>query len=399
MFVAILLYTALIPFGFILKRRLDDASGRTMPTRFFYSLFFFHLFLTIVYYLYAQATTSDSFQYYDTSSSHKGSWLDLYGTSTVFIRFMAYPLTNVLSMSYEAVNFIFSFLGFLGFLFFYYFFVENTLFKHKLWGFPLLTLLFFLPNLHFWSASLGKGSVIFLGIAMFFFGISRPNHRIIYLVLGGLLTYHVRPHILLLLLVGLLVGFTFSSRKVSFFTRFAVVVGSAAVALFIFSDVLALVGTERESFFSEGIDFSKRASDLSRATSGVDISGYSPPFLLFTFIYRPLFVDAPGVLGLIVSFENLFLLALTVSFLRKGGFRKLWNADFLVKSAIVGFLLAAFALAQVSGNLGLAIRQKSQVLMLFLFVILRMMDEDVLRQLRRRAAREKALGIATPDGS
>jgi hypothetical protein len=59
-------------------------------------------------------------------------------------------------------------------------------------------------------------------------------------------------------------------------------------------------------------------------------------------------------------------------------------SNFLVKTALFSFLTVTIALAQISGNLGLAIRQKSQVMILFLFVVVTFLDKkklDMHRQL------------------
>ena len=54
----------------------------------------------------------------------------------------------------------------------------------------------------------------------------------------------------------------------------------------------------------------------------------------------------------------------------------------MVKTALFSFLTVAIALAQISGNLGLAIRQKSQVMILFLFVIVAFMDSEKMKVYR-----------------
>src|SRR5690606_29463650 len=121
-------------------------------------------------------------------------------------------------------------------------------------------------------------------------------------LVGGLIVYHVRPHVMLVLLVSSAIGFVFSSKGISIAVRLAFLVVAGVAFLYIYQDVLSLVGLEEEEFLSQGLDLSHRASELTKATSGVDITSYSLPMQLFTFLFRPLFFDAPGTLGLIVSF-------------------------------------------------------------------------------------------------
>jgi len=251
----------------------------------------------------------------------------------------------------------------------------------------LVKLIFYLPNLHFWSGSLGKGSVIFLGIGLFFFGITRMSSRWVAVLLGGVIIYHVRPHIMLVVLVSSAIGFIFSSRGVSTGVRVLFLAGASIAFFFIYRDVLSLVGIDEEEFITQGLDLTHRATELTKATSGVDITGYSLPMQLFTFLFRPLFFDAPGALGLVVSVENVLFLILTLKILNWRGLTFLLRGDFLVKSAVLSFISVSIALAQISGNLGLAIRQKSQVMMLFLLVLVLFLDHEKLKELRRRPRR------------
>ena len=277
---------------------------------------------------------------------------------------------------------LFAFFGFLGFLYFYVFFRENIRFKHTLFGFDLLTIIFFLPNLHFWSASFGKGPISFLGIGLFFYGVSKIQTRWIAIFIGALIIYHVRPHIMLVILISSAIGFMFTTKGVSIPLRVTFLIGVGIAFYYIYKDVLTMVGIDEEEFVSQGLDLSHRATELTKATSGVDITSYSLPMQIFTFLYRPLFFDAPGVLGIIVSFENVFYLLLTLKVLTLKGIKFTITGNFLVKTALFSFLTVTVALAQISGNMGLAIRQKSQVIILFMFVILAFLDAEKMKAYR-----------------
>lgn len=343
-------------------------------------LLLFHLFLAFVYYLYATFNPSDSVAYYSRIvNNYRGEdWAAHYGTSTRFIEFVGYPFIKYMNFSYEACMALFAFFGFVGFIYFYIFFKEHIRFGHTLFGFDLITLIFFLPNLHFWSSSFGKGSIIFMGIGLFFFGISRISSRWVAIVIGSLVIYHVRPHIMLVMLISSAIGFMFTTKGVSTSLRIVFLAGVAVAFFFIYRDVLSLVGIDEEEFISQGLDLTHRATELTKSTSGVDITSYSLPMQVFTFLYRPLFFDAPGMLGLIVSFENVFYLLITLKIFNLKGFRFMITSNFLVKTAFFSFLTVTVALAQISGNLGLAIRQKSQVMILFLFVIISFLDKQKL---------------------
>lgn len=357
-------------------------------------LFYYHLLLSAVYYLYATFNPSDSSAYYyKVEIFLRGpSWFDFYGTSTVFIEFLAYPLIHLLSFSYEACMVAFSFAGFLGFCFFYMFFEENIRVRPRIAGVDAVYFFLFLPNAHFWSASLGKGSIIFLGMGLFFWSLGRVGHRKLAMALGLIIIYHVRPHILLIVLISTLIAFLLSSKGVSPFYRVLSLALGVIVLVNIFSNVVQMVGLEED--ITEVTTISARAFELTKATSGIDISSYNFFQKLFTFIFRPLFFDAPGILGMIVSVENFICLLLALSLLDIKIIPFFRDAPFFVLAGLFSFITVSIALAQITGNLGLAIRQKSQVIFLFFFVLLKFMEHKRISALgsRKNALRPASYG-------
>jgi hypothetical protein len=366
--------------------------------KFLKRLFWYHLFLSFVYYIYAVFNPSDSSNYYrKIIEYYRGpEWSDFYGTSTTFIEWFGFPFVHGLGFTYEAMMALFSFLGFLGFIYFYKFFRERIIFENKLFGFDLFHLFFLLPNLHFWSGSFGKGSFIFLGIGLLFYGLNNIPKRYWILIIGALLTYHIRPHILLVILASSLIGFTFSTKGVGWGLKLIMILIAAFSLAFIYQDVFRMVGVNEETFLEEGLNMSHRARELSSATSGLDITSMSLPEQVFTFLFRPLFFDAPGMLGIIVSFENVFLLLVTLTFLFRGGLFFILKGDFAVKTSFFSFITVSIALAQISGNLGIAIRQKSQVMILFLFVIIQLYDDQKKSEFRARMRAAKRKAVLNP---
>ncbi len=377
-----------------MHQELGLPNHSAQDNKFLKKLFWYHLFLSLVYYVYAVFNPSDSAFYYTKVSEYRKGpdWFDFYGTSTTFIEWTGYPFINWFGFTYEAMMALFAFFGFLGFIYFYKFFRERINFKSTIFGFDMLHLFFLIPNLHFWSGSFGKGSFIFLGISLLFYGLNNIPKRYWVLLVGALITYHIRPHILFVILASSLIGFTFSTKGLGYTVKFLMIAVATVALGFIYQDVLNLVGLETDTIFSEGLNMDNRASELAKATSGLDITTMTLPEQVFTFLFRPLFFDAPGMLGIIVSFENVFLLLVTLVFIFKGGIWYIIRGDFAVKTAFFSFITVSIALAQISGNLGIAIRQKSQVMMLFLFVIIQMYDDKKKQafRARMRAAKRKA---------
>ena len=330
---------------------------------YFDILFGVHLFFTVVYLLYAYATRSDSGEYYQITVQTK-TWGELFQTGTFFIRFLCFPLSNILGLSYNSVMFIFAFLGFEGILLFYLAAKENITNLPVIWGgMSLLELLFLLPNSHFWSASLGKGSLMTFGIGLTVYGLSRFNKRILLLLLGAFLVYMGRSHMLLAIVIGVGLGLFFTERGIKWYFRFPFLLVSLVAFLLLSDNVVEQTGAESLNIF-DSKRMTHRVRELGKGGSGVDIANYGQGFKLFTFLFRPLFIDSPGLLGLFSSAENAFLLFLAFRFVLF--FPSFWiRANGFHKSAILIFFIAAISLAQISGNLGIAIRQKAQIMPLF----------------------------------
>ena len=339
-------------------------------------VYVFHLLLFLVYYTYAAFNSSDSRQYYRsiTGATDDLNWIDYYGVGTSFIEFMAFPFVEYLGLSYEAMMLLFSFFGFVGFIYFYLVIIEHTTYRHKLFGVDFIALMLFLPNMHFWTVSLGKGSVMFLGLGLFFYGLSRVGSRLLPLLIGGLIVYHVRSHIMLVIVAGTLMASLFSSKGIKTWQKIGLMAIGTAVFIPIMTTFLTYAGLEEADAKSLGDWQEHRSSELGKATSGVNLNSYSQPMRIFTFLFRPLFVDAPNAMGLVVSIENLFYLTLFIRCLSPGFVRFIATSPWLIKIALISFIGVSIALAQVTANTGIAIRQKAQVMYLFFLVFITYAD-------------------------
>ncbi len=370
--------------------------NKGLDSKFMTFLFFYHSLLATVYYLYALFNASDSRGYFGRAFNKiRGEeWFDYFGVSTTFIDFISFFFVNYLGFTYEACMATFSWFGFLGFLYFYILFREKIKSSPTLFGFDAVRVVFLLPNLHFWSSSLGKGSLIFLGFGLFFYAISKPGIRIVGLILGGWIIFQIRPHIFYVILIAMGLAYTFSNKGVAIGYRIAILLVAGFLLVYINEDILKLTGLEDESLLDPLL--SHRARELTKATSGIDISNYSIPEKLFAFWFRPLFFDAPGALGVIISFENVFYLIFFLRLLQPKAIKFIFSGDVMVKTSLITFLGVSLALAQITGNLGLAMRQKSQVMILMLFVILKFMDDQRIAHFRSVRARKEILKRLRP---
>ncbi len=332
---------------------------------YLWGLFMMHALMSVGYAVYAANTTSDSIAYYAKAGA-SSQWFDLWGIGTTFIYFLGWPFASLFNLSYYSCMIIFSFFGYLATLLFYITAKENIRLESIWLRFTLVEIVFLLPNLHFWSSSLGKGAVILLGLALFTYGLSRFNRRIVSLVVGGFITFMVRPHILFTVIVAVMLGIVLTSTGIKNYVRWLIFIVAGIVFLYISDTVLKFADTESLDILSSST-LSHRASELSKSSSGVDIQNYGLFMKMFTFWFRPLFLDGQGAVGFLVSFENLLYLYMFYVVVKKAVFYwGEWNGWFRI--CLFFFLFASFALAQVTGNLGIAMRQKAQ-LMPFFFII------------------------------
>ena len=135
-------------------------SYKKVSTGFIDLIFFLHLLLFIVYFTYTQFERSDSVSYWEFTRQ-TGSWFFWWGTDTRFIHFLVWPFASFMQLSYASCMLIFSYLGLQGVLLFYFAAKENIRSLNGVYGnYTIIELVFLLPNLHFWSNSIGKGAVM-----------------------------------------------------------------------------------------------------------------------------------------------------------------------------------------------------------------------------------------------
>ena len=335
-------------------------------------LYFYHLLFFLVYYTYTLFNPSDSIQYYYVASQIGNDWPSLFESGTNFINFLASPFVQA-GLSYESLMLIFSWFGYVGFVYAYLFMRENIPLKIKVFGrFDLLTLILFFPNMHFWTVSLGKGSVTFMGLMIFTYAVKNPTGRWFLLLLGGFFVYMVRPHVMLFMLVAVMVGLWFGRDRINTGLKVVIAVASIGFLAAASNSILAVAKLENsENVISDFETFADaRSQGLSEsAGSGVAMSNYPLPLKLFTFWFRPLFVDSPGFLGIFSSAENFIYLLLFLKIMNKRFIRFFRKSVYMVKMSAIAFLLTSFAMTFVMSNLGIIMRQKSMVMYFAFFVI------------------------------
>ena len=358
-----------------------------LSRRLLSNLFYYHLIFFGIYYATTIFSRSDSIMYY-IKASEIGSYFDIFSeTGTSFIdNFTA--IFVQFGLSYESLMLLFSYFGYIGFVFAYLFFRENipinvTVFKK----YDLLQLLLFLPNMHFWTASIGKGSLIFMGLMIFAFSIKKPGQRILFLIVGAFFVYMIRPPVMIFVLAGFVIGLLTGREKLSVPFRITLVIASLLFLFYTQESIFAVLGLDSgsDSILNDFTDYANTQSDrLETSNSGVAMQSYSLPFKLFTFWFRPLFVDSPSILGIFSSAENLIYLLLFYKLIDKRFISFIRKAPYMVKMSAITFFSASYSMTFILTNLGIIMRQKTMVMYFGLFVVYYFLAEEKYNKMKQQ---------------
>ena len=240
--IAILLFVIIIIY---LIQRIAWLKRIDQSKQFFIDvLFAMHFILFLVYILYTLNNRSDSGEYFRKAIEAE-TWISTWGTQTEFIVFLTWPFANYFGLSYGAVMMIFAFMGYQGIVLLYLTAKENipTL-KNVAFDLSILEIIFLLPNLHFWSSSIGKGSAMMFAVGLFIFGVSRFNQRKIIIGVAGFLMYMIRPHVLYGFILGIVLAILFSKKGLAL--SYKIIIGMIAsfvlyFCLFLFANRILLL--------------------------------------------------------------------------------------------------------------------------------------------------------------
>lgn len=203
----------------------------------------------------------------------------------------------------------------------------------------------------------------------------------------------IRPHIFFFVAIGTVLGYMSGKEKIPLWQKIGIFVVMIGGIVVLQDTILGVMGLQNSDNIIEdfGAASQKNAEDLSSAGSGVDITSYPLPLKLFTFWFRPLFLDAPNALGLIVSFENLIYLFLFLKIIKKDFIKFIRKSPALVKMSFVIFFTTSFAMTFVMSNLGIIMRQKSQVMYYIFFVIYYYLAQKKYKKMLHQEARKKKI--------
>jgi hypothetical protein len=258
------------------------------------------------------------------------------------------------------------------------------------------------PSLVYWPSSIGKESIVLMGLGIAVMGFVGRNERINWplLALGVFLVFAIRPEVAGVLVVSFILAqwLSFGGRWTARRAAQAVViagVGTVALVYFMRASGLEQLDLEYVTSYVEG----SNARDVGGGSSiePVEVGPLGIPVALMNILFRPFPWEAGNAMMLLAGAE-IWLFWLIVLARRQNFLRALndWRGDRLLRIAIPFILIYSIALGMMMSNLGIIARQRI-FLFPFLFVLLEARPREVSSRSRSIPA-ESASGAARDAG-
>ena len=333
-------------------------------------LFFFHMIMSFIFYIYLRLNGGDAFLYWNGAKSIDFSYyltkylLNPQPTTTMWL--INYIPSNLLNLDFFTGCILYGVFGYWGMLYILltlkkFFPLLHDLKKIKILNFSIFPTLFFMPNFHFWSSGVGKDTLSFFVICLCIYAFLDIKRRIYYILIPVILLYFIRPHILLFLFSGLAGAYLLKSKLLLFQKVILVAVGFV-LFLPLLNSVLEFANIDAANVDAFDEFSSNKARALSKAGSGVDLGALPYPLQVLTFLYRPLFFDAHNVLALLASVENLIWIILSVNFFRNQPIKVFKQSNYFILGGFLFWIIGALAFAPSMSNLGIIIRERNMFL-------------------------------------
>jgi len=331
-----------------------------------WALFLYHLLFSIIYWNYSLSRPADSVTYYRSIGD-----INKFGPGTNFIKWLINFFDYFFTASYLDYFLLFQLFGYLGLCLLYNTFLELQPLGVSKRGKKIMWLFLFMPNLHFWTCAIGKDSLIFFGITLAIWGLVKYQTRIYSIVLGLFIMYLVRPHVAGIFILAILLALLWG-RGLTLRWRILITVLSISAIVVILPRITDFVGIEEISTESVSSYLQKRQGYNLEGGSSVDIRSYNLPLKIFTFLFRPFFVDARGLLGMLVSIENVIYIFFAFLSTSRNLWSLLWKyrISFFMRFNFFFFIVGVMLFSLSISNMGIAIRQKTMLLPSFMILVI-----------------------------
>lgn len=343
-----------------------------------------HFIGAMVYCYFSYSSESDAMGYFNNAVSNLGGFAYL---STDLIHAIVYWLRYLIfGSSYLGTYAFFAMIGTLGSIFYLIIFCEFLeRYKYFFWGGARKKMLGYAfliacwPSSLFWASSIGKDSLCYFFIALFFLSLLNMKKKwfFIFLIISMIGMFAVRPYLFLVGTFAFFMWNIFSSwKKSSLLSKIILLIIISFLFFWLSGYVVEFCKVTEYSI--SGI--ANRAHDQQQflsTGSSIDAVSGSPylvfvylPWTMFANLFLPIFVYAKSATGIIASFENLFLVILCIKFIKfKDSWKKLKLRYPLLGYMFWYFIFGIAVMGLVNTNLGIAAREKLMYLPVFLIIM------------------------------
>jgi hypothetical protein len=320
--------------------------------------------------------------FYDPGLWFRGEW---WGTS--FLSFPSGIILSLIGPSLVGEFLAFSMLAFVGLVGF------AVAFRHAYPGIPLSRYarwIWLFPSLWFWPSSVGKESIILMGLGLAVAGFIGRRERInwVLLIVGTLLVFAIRPQVAAVVIMSFIVAYWSSPGTQWTVARLVQALVVLGVGLGGIGLSLGQVGVGE--FDADGIvafmeHESGRAAAGGSAIQGVGVGFAGVPMALVNILTRPFIWEAHNQMALLSALEILAVWVI-VWFKRDAVLNALrhWRSHRLIRVAVPFILVYSITLGMLIVNLGIIARQRI-FLFPFLFLLLEAVPPTRKRVRARRA--------------
>jgi hypothetical protein len=222
---------------------------------------------------------------------------------------------------------------------------------------PYLGLLL-LPSVNFWTSAIGKDAPVFFAVTLCVWAMMNFRPRVLYFTIGIGIMVLFRPHIAFMA-ASALAGASFFGKSVSLGRRLGLLAVAVAGIWIASGAVESTFGVDATSVSSVSEYLDKQGVAFAADTGNTSLG--EAPFVVrvLSLLFRPLFFDAHGILGVIASAENIGAILLTLYFLAhiRDLAHLVRHVQFMRFAAVFGAIVL-FTLSLVYYNVGLGLRER-----------------------------------------
>lgn len=344
----ILISLAAVPFAF--PGRTNDRYALA------FLLFFAHVGASIAYFTYIQTHDADTALYYFDSYRFAQKHTVL---GTIFTIQLVQNLRKLIGGSYLDYFILFQSIGMWGVVLVTR--VAEELRQDSLIIYDKKTvLLMFLPSMNFWTSAIGKDAPLFFASSLAAWSIMKLSSRWVGLALALSVMVLFRPHIAFIVVVSMGLAL-FLESKYDVLPRLLFLVMSGVGSIFIIRAVSGSIGVDP----TDPTSISKFVS--SQQVAGSSIAGTTAVhgnFLvkLISLLFRPFFIDAHGLFGIISSVENVMFLFGAIAMIQCRKYMVMFfSSGLFAKYCFFFTAVLTFSLTSVYYNVGLGLRERVMI--------------------------------------